>query len=342
MIRSFEFCRLADGRAVTAYEITNRWGESAVIVNYGAILASLRVLDRDGHLEDVVLGADPGQDISAVPYTGAVMGRCGNRIAYASFTIDGRTYHLTPMEGPHHLHGAGGNWARQFFTAETGENSVTLHLLDDGRDGWECEADAAITYTFDDNHALTIDYRVTAGGDTVLSPTNHSYFNLHPARDVLDTRMQIFTDRYAPKSDLHMPDGRTAPVEGTPLDFTVPRTFREALSRGSETFFPPYQDSFDDFYVIPGQGFRQLAEAFCPENGRVMRVFSDAQSVILYTPVLREPVVNKGGRSFTGHIAFCLEAQFVPNSVNCPEYRSPVFHKGEALHSRTVYAFDVK
>ena len=342
MVREYEFCKLSDGRAVTAYEIENSFGESAVILNYGATIASLNILDRDGNLADMVLGAEPGQDVSQASYLGSLMGRCGNRIANASFQIDGKAYHLTPREGCHHLHGAEGNWAQQLFTGEVREQQVILHHTDDGRDGWECGAEATITYSFDDSHALTLDYQVKALGDTVISPTNHAYFNLNAPKDVLDTRLQIFTDTYAPKSPLHMPDGRIAPVAGTPLDFSAPRTFREALAGGPEAFFPPYQDSFDDFYVVPGTGFRQMAEAFCPENGRVLRIFSDAPSVILYTPVLKEPVINKGGKSYSGHIAFCLETQFVPNAVNCPEYRSPVFRKGSVMHSRTVYAFDTR
>ena len=342
MIKSYEYCRLGDGRTVTAYEIFNSSGESAVILDYGGTVAKLNVLDRNGNVSDVVLGADPGQDVSRAEYEGTLMGRCGNRIANAEFEIDGRKYRLTPTEGPNHLHGAAGNWAKQIFEAVPGENSVTLKLRDDGRDGWECEADAEVTYSFDDRHALTIAYEVKALGNTVISPTNHSYFNLDIPNSVLNTEMRIFTDTYAPKSELHMPDGRMKSVKGTPLDFTVLRSFAENLSGSAADFFPPYQDSFDDFYVIPGEGFRQVAEARCHESGRVMKVFSDAQGLILYTPVVKGEVTNKGGRHYSGHAAFCLETQYVPNAVNCPEYRSPVVRGGETMSSKTVYLFGLE
>lgn len=342
MIRKFEFCKLADGRPVTAFEISNSFGEKAVILDYGAIIASLQVRDRTGKIGDVVLGADPGQDISKTPYTAALMGRCGNRIAYGTFSIDGKTYHLKAEEGPHHLHGAEGNWANQFFTGTAcGEDKVELRLKDDGRDGWGCSADVLITYTFDDSHALTLQYEAKPEGDTVISPTCHAYFNLNAPADVLDTEMHISADSYAPKSDLHMPDGRLAPVAGTPLDFTAPRTLRETL-KDQEHFFPDYQDSYDDFYSVNGRGFRQMAEAYNPESGRVLQVSSDAPSLIFYTPVVKEPVTNKGGLSYKGHIAFCLETQYMPNAVNCPEYPSPVFHKGETMHMKTVFAFGVR
>ena len=287
MIRSYEYCTLPDGRTVTAYEITNSYGEAAVILNYGAAIAQLRVFDNKGRISDVVLGADMGQDVSGASYVGSVMGRCGNRIANAAFEINGKQFRLTPTEGPHHLHGAGGNWARQLFTARTGDNFVILNHYDEGSDGWDCGAEVSIKYTFDDFHALTIEYTVRALGDTVISPTNHAYFNLNMPEDVLNTKMQIFTRSYAPKSPLHMPDGSTATVEGTPLDFTVSRSLAQALSQGAEDFFPEYQRSFDDFYVMPGKGYKKVAQAVNEDSGRVMSVFSDAQGLILYTPAWR-------------------------------------------------------
>ena len=342
MIKSYEYCVLPDGRSVTAYEITNSYGESATILNYGATIAKLCVLDRDGKIDDVVLGIEKGGDISKNKYEASIMGRCGNRIAYGAFNIDGKDYHLKPMEGPHHLHGAEGNWAKQLFDAEVTENSVILRLADDGRDGWECKADVKLTYTFDDSHALSLEYRVTPYGNTVISPTNHAYFNLNQPNDIMNTRLKIFADKYAPKSDIHMPDGRLESVAGTPLDFREMKSFAEARENGADTFFPDYQDSFDDFYYVDGNGFRQMAEAYCEENGRILRIFSDAQTVILYTPVPTEDTEIKNGKKCKGHIAFCLETQYMPNAVNCPEYRSPIFREGETMCSRTIYSFDVK
>ncbi len=342
MVRSYCFATLPDGRDVTAYEITNRWGESAVILNYGAIIQSLNVKDRDGRIGDVVLGPAPGQDPSAARMTAAVMGRCGNRIAFGRFSIDGKIYQLKIARGQHHLHGGEGNYSRQLFTGKAGEQSVTLYHRDRGEDGWETEADVEITYTFGDDHALVIDYKLTALGDTVLSPTNHAYFNLDMPNDIRDTRLQLFTGTYAPKSELGMPDGSVAPVRGTPLDFSGGRSFREGFQSDTIGFFPAGRQGYDDFFVMPGDGFRQVAEAVNDASGRRMRVFSDAEGLILYTPIPspQHPVFGKDGKPIQGYSSFCIELQYVPNAVNCPQYRSPVFRKGEVMRSRTVYAFD--
>ncbi len=340
MVSTYKFCTLPDGRDVTAYKITNRWGEYATILNYGAMIQALCVKDSEGVIGDVVLGPDEGQSADSYMKSASVMGRCGNRIAYGRFTIDGKEYQLNSLRNGHHLHGGAGNYSKQLFRGEAGDNSVTLRLLDKGEDGWEAEADVAITYTFGDDHALTIDYCITALDNTVISPTNHAYFNLDMPNEILDTRLQLFTDSYAPKSDIGMPDGTIASVAGTPLDFTAPRSFKEGFASDTIGFFPEGRVGYDDFYVVPGDGFRQVAEAVCPTSGRRMRVFSDAEGLILFTPGSRAPSVGKGGCTLDGYTSFCIEMQYVPNAVNCPQYRSPIFRKGETMRSRTVYAFD--
>ncbi len=340
MVKTSIFCTLPDGRDVTAYKITNRWGESATILNYGAIIQSLKVFDRDGKPGDVVLGPDDGQDPTTARQSAAVMGRCGNRIAYGRFTIDGKDYQLTDLRGEHHLHGGKGNYSGQLFTGVPGENSVTLYHRDIGEDGWGTEVDVAITYRFGDDHALTIEYALTALGDTVLSPTNHAYFNLDYPNEILDTRLTLNTETYAPKSKLGMPDGRIQSVKGTPLDFSQGRTFGQGFESDTIGFFPEGRVGYDDFYVMPGEGFRQVAEAVAPGSGRRMRVFSDAEGLILFTPGSRGPQAGKYGATLDGYTSFCIEMQYVPNAVNCSEYRSPVFRKGETMTSRTIYAFD--
>ncbi|MBP3217497.1 MAG: galactose mutarotase [Lachnospiraceae bacterium] len=339
MTEKFQFAVLPDGREVEAYKITNSFGEYAVILNLGAAIQGIWVLDREGKIGPVVLGPDPGTDPAAYRRTGYVMGRCANRIAYGRFEIDGKTYQLKTPRGDHHLHGADGNFSKQLFTGELIENGVVLTLHDSGEDGWECGARVQITYTFGDDHALTLDYQITAEGNTVLSPTNHAYFNLEMPRDVLDTKVKLYTDTYAPKSPLGMPDGTILKTAGTPLDFTEEHTIREGLASDTDGFFTDEVPGYDDFYVVPGEGMRKIAEAKAPSNGRHMTVYSDAESLIFFTPTRDHQKV--GEYELDGYTSFCMEMQFVPNAVNCPQYCSPVFRTGETLHTRTSYVFDI-
>ena len=350
MTESYKFGTLSDGREVTAYRLTNRFGEYAVILNYGAAIQSIYVADKDGQLANVVLGPAQGsENIDGYRRLGTVMGRCANRIAYGKFSIDGHDYQLKLREGmEHHLHGVTGNLGKQLFHGETGENCVVLTLHDEGVDGWECAVDFKITYTFDDDHALTIDYEATALGNTVLAPTNHAYFNLEMPKDVCGTKVKLYTDSYAPKSDLGMPDGRISPVAGTPLDFTEEKTIAEGFESDKVDFFNGCQPGYDDFYVIRNsdalhapewRGLPMIAETTAPSGARKMCVYSDTESLIFFTPKNDHQFAGNEKTELNGYTSFCLETQFVPNAVNCPEYKSPVFRKGETLHTRTIYAF---
>lgn len=338
------FSRMPDGREILAVRLTNSCGEYADILNYGAAIAALYVKDKNGDLADVVLGVNEGESPES-RYLGAVMGRCGNRIAWGKFSIGDKAYQLVignPARTPHHLHGAAGNYKSKLFQTVPSEDghSVVLSHYDDGEDGWECGVDVKITYTLTDEHELHIDYELTAHGDTVLSPTNHAYFNLNMPQDITSTRLKLYTDLYAPFGELGMPDGRLASVVGTPLDFTEEHTIGEGLASPREGSFANWRN-YDDPYFFPGEGYRKIAEVWCPESGRVMETYTDQSSVIFFTPGSKGPTENKG-HVMDGYFTFCLETQYVPNAVNCPEYPSPVFHAGETMRSRTTYKFGVR
>ena len=339
------FSVLDDGREVHAIRLTNASGEYADILTFGATIRALCVLDRDGKLGDVVLGSAEGEDASGRHFPASVMGRCGNRIAWGKFTLDGKEYQLKlpfPERSPHHLHGAKGNFSNQLFRAEASEDghSVSLYHYDDGEDGWECGAHVKITYTLSDEHELHIDYELTADGTTLLTPTNHAFFNLNMPNTIDTTVLKLYTDTYAPKSEIGMPDGRLAPVKGTPMDFTMGRTCAEGLASPMEGDFADWK-GYDDFFFLPGEGYRKIAEAYCPENGRVMETYTDQTALIMFTPILRNPLENKGLK-FEGAMAFCLETQYMPNAVNCEGYVKPIFRRGETMRSRTTYKFSVK
>lgn len=338
------FSHLHDGREVLAVRLTNSSGEYADILNYGAAIAALYVKDKKGNLADVVLGVNEGESPEN-RYLGAVMGRCGNRIAWGRFSIGDKRYQLVignPARTPHHLHGAAGNYKSKLFKAIPSRDghSVVLTHYDDGEDGWECGVDVEITYTLTDEHELHIDYKLTAHGDTVLSPTNHAYFNLNMPQDITSTRLKLYTDTYVPLGELGMPDGRLANVADTPLDFTVERTIGEGLASPRKGNFINWRN-YDDPYFFPGESYRKVAEAWNPESGRVMEVYTDQSSVIFFTPGSKGATENKG-HIMSGYFTFCLETQYVPNAVNCPEYPSPVFHAGETMRSRTTYKFGVR
>lgn len=344
MVEAFEFYTFSDGRKVNGYRITNHAGEYAVFLDYGAMIQKVCVLDRKGDISDVVMGPCE-TDFEDGKFSGSILGRCANRIAYGHFVIDNKEYQLNTVNqnpgAPHHLHGGKGALSKKFFhvSYEPEGQRVVMTCVDEGEDGWGTTALVKVTYTFDDDHKLTITYDMSADGDTVLCPSNHVHFNLDMPREVADNQVRIYADSYAPKEEsLGMPAGETASVEGLPIDFRRERSFTQAFDSDKSGFLEG-RKRFDVCYLLPGKGFRKAAKLSSPTSGRCMTVWTDMQCLILFTPVMPRTMMFKG-MEFKGMMAVCCETQFVPNAVNCPgRYESPVFRKGETLHSCTAYTF---
>lgn len=332
--------KLADGRDIHLYRMTNRYGEYAEICDYGAVIHSLVVLDRNGNLGDTVLACADAAQMQGKSYKGATIGRCANRIAYGKCTLDGKELTLDKNDkGVNFVHGGAGNWAFRLYEAAINpDGSVTFSHFDDGAGGFNTNVAAKVTFTFDDDHRLTIHYEVTSlDGTTVLSPTNHAYFNLGDYDDVREENLLLYASNRARRGASNTPEGGLDPVAGTAY----------ALQGGKlgETMrlFPEGVRNYDDFYVLDRQRPDQLvAELWSEKTGRVMRTYTDMQCAIIYTPVGCAGKADKHGPIQHDYAAVCIETQYVPNAVNCPAFDQPVFRAGEKLDTTTVYAFGIK
>lgn len=337
MIEEREFGKLPDGRSVTCYTIRNSTGEFVELLDFGASLHSVNVRDVPGDIGNVVLGVKHADELTGRSKEGATIGRCANRIAFGRYAIDGKVTQLETNAKGHFLHGASGNYACRMFCAETDEanHSVSFYLRDKGEGGFDCDVDVHVRFAFRDDHCLEIAYDLLPYGDTVLCPTNHAYFNLSGSGDVRDSILKIDSNTIAAKGRIGMPTGEKRNVAGLPVDFSVRRTLREAMESDSKGFFTRMPAGYDDCFILAKEGFGEAAELIAPDTGRMMRVYTDMPALIVFTPPPRE--TDGGLPGVYGSI--CLETQFVPNAVNCPSYRSPVYRKGEKLLSRTVYEF---
>ncbi len=334
MVSEKVFGTLSDGKECRIITITNGKGESVELVNLGAAVHAIHVLDRDGKLDDVTMGVPEARDLEGNTMEGVIIGRVANSIKNGEFVQNGQLVRLEKGgRGGHFMHGGSGNYAKKFFTAEydPAGSSVTFSYRDTGEGGWGNCVDVKITYSFNDLSELDIHYDLMPEADTALSPTNHTYFNLSGG-DIRELELKVFSDQAAAKDETNQPDGTTVPVEGTAADFTEPVTIGERLAR--ET-----RKGFNEYFVIPGEGFRQAASLYCRENGRRMDVYTDMQCLILFTANKKEPVPGKDGKTYKGYCAVCLEAQFVPNAVNCPQFASPLFKAGERFEANTRYSF---
>lgn len=341
------FGKLPCGCEAMLYTLDNGKGLSAEITNYGGIVRSLFVTDKNGTKTDVVLGRDTLEDyLKNDGYLGALIGRHGNRIAKGEFELNGTVYHVGINEGNNSLHGGKIGFDQKLWTAQErdgDEPSLALSLVSpDGEEGFPGEVKITVTYTLTKDNALKINYTATTDKDTVLNMTNHSYFNLagHNSGRIYEQVLQINSGFYTPNDDECMPTGEVLSVSGTPFDFRVPKPIGQDIKadfKQIEMF-----GGYDHNFAISGRGYRKAASAQCVENGITMDVYTDKPSMQLYTSNALPEGVYKNGAHYTTHQAFCLETQYFPNAMSFSHYPSPILKADEEYNFTTEYRFIVK
>ena len=250
-----QFGRMPDGTNINAYELTNANGLRAKVIDYGAILVSLEVPDRDGKPGDIALGFDDLDSyLKRNPMFGTTVGRYANRIEGARFTLDGVEYKLTANAnaGKNHIHGGRDKrfdkvvWKSRSFQNNDEVGVRFTYLSADGDEGFPGNLNCTVTYTLTNRNELKITYEATTDKPTIVNLTNHSYFNLAGAgsRDVLAHETTINADFYTPGDKLLIPTGEIRSVRGTPLDFTEPKTIGERIEQLTQT------RGYDHNYVL--------------------------------------------------------------------------------------------
>lgn len=335
------------------YTFKNSQGMIVEITNYGGIITSIVVPDRDGNFTDVNLGFDSlSTYVRGNPFFGALVGRYGNRIGGAQFTIDGQVYNLVKNNGVNHLHGGRRGFDKYLWHAESIEHQglpgLRLHRVSpDMEEGYPGNLDITVIYTLDNENRLSIEYNATTDKKTVCNLTNHAYFNLagHDNGNILDHEMMINADHYTPVDDGLIPTGEIAPVEGTPFDFRSPVKIGARIDSGH----PQMQigGGYDHNFVLnhqPGQGAVQLAAVvYEPTSGRVMETYTSEPGVQFYTGnFMSGQVVGKSGKAYPRRGAFCLETQHFPDSPNKPGFPSVLLEPGQTYHTVTAYKFGVR
>jgi aldose 1-epimerase len=340
--------RLPDGTAPTLYTLRNAHGLRADISNYGAIVTRLLVPDRQGAMADVVLGYDSLADyLKGSPYFGAIVGRYGNRIAKATFTLDGVRYTLAANNGPNALHGGLKGFDKVVWQAEpyadSTEAGLRLHYVSpDGEEGYPGRLDVSVTYALTNDDALRIDYRLTTDHPTVQNVTHHSYFNLagHAAGAILGQELMLDADRFTPVDSMLIPTGELRSVAGTPFDFRTPTAIGARIAADDEQL--RMAGGYDHNFVLSGPvgALRVVGRVRDPLSGRVMEISTTEPGIQFYSGnFLDGSNVGKGGARYEHRAGFCLETQHFPDSPNHPDFPSAVLRPGEEYRSTTVYRF---
>ena len=344
------FAALLVGQTPQTFTLKNKAGMEAVITNYGGILMSLKVPNRAGKLEDVVLGFDQPEDYIAKkehPYFGALVGRYGNRIGKAQFTLDGKTYKLAANNGPNSLHGGLVGFDKKFWTGRQSGNTLTLDVVSkDMEEGFPGELRVQVVYHLTDDNALHIDYMATTNKPTVLNLTNHSYFNLggNAEKHVMGHVLTLKASKFTPVDKTLIPTGELRAVAGTPFDFTKPTPIGSRIDQADEQL--KAGGGYDHNFVLD-KGItatpQLIAEVYDPASGRLMDVLTTEPGVQFYTAnFLDGSIVGKGGRKYEKRHALCLETQHYPDSPNQGSFPSTVLRPGDTYKTSTVFHFRVR
>ncbi|UCG87254.1 MAG: galactose mutarotase [Gemmatimonadota bacterium] len=346
-----EFGQLPDGTPVDAFTLTNANGVVVRAITYGGIITSLRVPDRNGQFDDVVLGYDDlAGYLEENPYFGAIIGRYGNRIAGGRFTIDGQTYTLATNNGPNHLHGGVTGFDKVVWQAEPFERGDSVGVVfsyasPDGEEGYPGNLDVRVTYTLTAANELVFDYYAITDKPTPVNLTQHSYFNLagDGRGDVLGHQLMINADHFTPVDSTLIPNGAIAPVAGTPFDF------RSATAIGARIDQDEAQLrnglGYDHNFVLNrgDSAVTHAAQVYEPRTGRSMDVYTTEPGVQFYSGnFLDGSITGKAGRVYRHRYGFCLETQHFPNSPNQPDFPSTILQPGDEYRSTTTYVFGVR
>lgn len=349
------FGTLPDGAAVERYTLTNPNGLEMSVITYGAIIVSLQTPDRDGHLDDIVLGYD---DLAGyfrdTPYFGAIVGRYANRIAGGRFALDGMTYTLAQNDGQNHLHGGVQGfdkvlWDAAPFESDSGVGVTMTHLSPDGTEGYPGTVSVRVTYRLTPDNRLVVDYLATTDRATPINLSQHSYFNLAGhgglVSEVSDHVLTIHASRYTPVDSTLIPTGTLADVDGTPFDFREPTAIgaridapHEQLRRGG---------GYDHNWVLDGDrdggALVPAARVVHPATGRTLDVHTTEPGLQFYSGnFLDGTITGKSGRVYAHRTGFCLETQHFPDSPNQAGFPSTILRPGEEYRSRTVFEFGVE
>jgi aldose 1-epimerase len=350
MIQKTVYGQLPDGRTVYQFTLANHSGCTANIINYGAIITSLVVPDRNGKLVDVVLGYDSLKGyLAGRSYFGTIVGRFGNRIEKGQFELDGKKHQLATNDGENHLHGGIVGFDKVLWDAKAIESATDpavelTYVSPDGEEGYPGKATLSVTYTLTAKNELRIDYKGTTDQPTIFNPTHHSYFNLSGsfANTILNHLLTIEADSCTPVNSKLIPTGEIASVENTPLDFRSATAIGARINEQNEQLV--FGKGYDHNWVLrnyTGEA-RKAADLYEPNSGILMTVLTDQPGLQFYSGNFLDGSQKGKGVAYQYRTGLCLETQHYPDSPNKPQFPNVVLKPGETYRQTTIYQFSTR
>lgn len=336
-----------EGEKITRYTLTNPSGMIVKILNYGGTVTDIIVPDKDGKMGDVILGYDSlsGYLQTGNPYFGCLVGRYGNRIANAKFTLDGKEYTLAANNSPNTLHGGLKGFDKRVWKAsDINTDSISsIKFTYDSKDmeeGYPGNLHTEVVYSLTKDNELKIEYTATTDKATPVNLTNHCYFNLSAGTDstILDHELMLRATRFTPVNAQLIPTGKIDTVKGNAMDFTSAKKIGKDIAQVT--------GGYDHNWVFqkPENRFDMVASLYHQPSGRYMEVRTTEPGIQFYSGNFLDGTLKntRGGVKYVKHAGLCLETQHFPDSPNQPAFPNTILKPGETYQQITVYKFGIK
>ena len=330
------------------YTLKNKSGMEVCITNFGGRIVSIMVPDKDGKMQDVVLGFDNIDDYIRIPSDfGASIGRYANRIAQGRFVLDNDTIQLPQNNFGHCLHGGPQGWQYQVYDANLIDNTTLelTRLSPDGDENFPGNVTAKVTFKLSDDNALDIKYSATTDKKTIINMTNHSYFNLSgdPSQPATDHILYVNADNYTPVDSTFMTTGEIIPVKDTPMDFITPKAIGQDITKYDFVQLKN-GNGYDHNWVLNTNGdiTKPAARLTSPQSGITLEVYTNEPGIQVYTGnFLDGSIQGKKGITYNQRASVCLETQHYPDSPNKPQWPSVILEPGQTYNSECIFKFSI-
>lgn len=340
------FGNTPDGREVELYTLLNGYNMEVEITNYGGIITAIKVPNKDGKAENVVLGFDTLDGyLGKHPKIGATIGRYANRIAHGKFELEGKAYTLAQNKGNHHIHGGTEGFDRKIWKVRTGigEDKAILQMSytsPDGEEGYPGKLEVKVTYYLTLDGTLGIQYEANTDQPTVVNFTDHSYFNLNLTKqpNIHQHQLLVMADHYLPADEDSIPTGELRKVDNTAFDLRTPQSIQSIFDKNDSEI--EKTKGLDHCFALKDSNDTEMilaAKLSEPESGRVLEVLTTEPGVQVYTGNFLSPTLG-----FQPHQAICLETQHFPDSPNQPQFPSTTLLPEQKFVSTTLYKFSVE
>jgi aldose 1-epimerase len=329
----------ADGREVFLFKIANQKGEFIELSNYGATLVSVFVRDNEGRKENVILGfPELLSYVNDQSYMGSTVGRFANRIANATFNLDGKRVTLEQNDGPNSNHSGSAGFNKKIFDYEIKDDTLIFRLLSpDGEGGFPGNLKTEVHYRWNEENELTIDYYGQTDQDTVFNLTNHSYFDLSSGkRRMVDHHLSVFSDLIVEAGEDYIPTGKL-------IANAEAYTFKDTLIEDRLLQPDGSLRGLNICYVLDAEHQKSdlpAANLFDPHSGRSLTLYTSYPGLMMYTgDYLHTTDTGFNGKAYRAFDGMCLEAQFFPDSPNHPSFPSAELRAGELVHHYITFKF---